>query len=89
VVILVNRIKAVKRGEMDRTYSTNWENGKCVKDCSRKTKKEKSVERPRRRDVDGWIILKKVSKVKQSLYTPWRRLGVKGGIAPIHSRPRH
>jgi hypothetical protein len=36
------------------------------------------------------------SKVKQSLYTPWRRLGGRGGgeeeeesIAPTHSRPRH
>jgi hypothetical protein len=29
------------------------------------------------------------SKVKQSRYTPWRRLGVRGGIASTHSRPRH
>jgi hypothetical protein len=28
-------------------------------------------------------------KVKKSLYTPWRRLGGRGGIAPTHSRPRH
>jgi hypothetical protein len=27
--------------------------------------------------------------LKQSLYTPWRRLGGRGGIAPTHSRPRH
>jgi hypothetical protein len=30
-----------------------------------------------------------VKKVKQSLYTPWRRLGWREGIAPTHSRPRH
>jgi hypothetical protein len=28
-------------------------------------------------------------KVKLSHYTPWRRLRVRGGIAPTHSRPRH
>jgi hypothetical protein len=28
-------------------------------------------------------------KVKQYRYTPWRRLGGRGGIAPTHSRPRH
>jgi hypothetical protein len=28
-------------------------------------------------------------KVKQSRYTPWRRLGGRRGIAPTHSRPRH
>jgi hypothetical protein len=28
-------------------------------------------------------------KVKQPLYTPWRRLGGRGGIAPTHYRPRH
>jgi hypothetical protein len=33
-------------------------------------------------------VLRCKSKVKQSLYTPWRRLG-RGGIAPTHSRPRH
>jgi hypothetical protein len=27
-------------------------------------------------------------KVKQSCYTPWRRLGGRGGIAPTHSRLR-
>jgi hypothetical protein len=28
-------------------------------------------------------------KVKQSRHTPWRCLGGRGGIAPIHSRPWH
>jgi hypothetical protein len=28
-------------------------------------------------------------KAKQSRYTPWRRLGGRGDIAPTHSRPRH
>jgi hypothetical protein len=45
------------------------------------------------RDFGPYGIFMNVSvvitvKVKQSLYTPWRRLGG-GGIAPTHSRPRH
>jgi hypothetical protein len=28
-------------------------------------------------------------KVKQSRYTPWRRLGEEEVLAPTHSRPRH
>jgi hypothetical protein len=34
-------------------------------------------------------FINQVSKVKQSHYTPWRRLGGRGGIAPTHSSPRH
>jgi hypothetical protein len=35
------------------------------------------------------VSVTKTIKVKQSRYTPWRRLGGRGGIAPTHSRPRH
>jgi hypothetical protein len=48
-------------------------------------------------NVDGQLApfvictysLMKKKKVQQSRYTPWRRLGGRGGIAPTHSRPRH
>jgi hypothetical protein len=35
------------------------------------------------------VVVVVVVVVKQSRYTPWRRLRGRGGIAPTHSRPRH